>query len=456
MRLERLALALIFLAACQQEPSEPESLAAPAAMPTQRASTPVPQAEELRTTSGSIAIGNLTSQIDGLERLAARRPLTVRQRTMLVELMLMRGQYTSRVADYERATTLADELVRNFPADPKAFLARAHTRAKLHKFDRALRDLETVEQLGKSRLRTDSERAGILQATGQYDEALIIHQQLAEEWPNIRTLGALGVLHAERGETDKAARLFAAALESYRDVSPFPVTWLLFEEGRMWVRHGDLRRARDRFAEAHRRLPAYAAAQGHLAEVEAELGRPQVAIALLRPLAERSDDPDYASQLARILGETGRTDEAARWRDVAAKRHEELVVQYPEAFSDHAVEFWLAAGGDPEKALTLAERNLAVRRTPRAYELVLSAGLAVGEGAIPCDTVESAKPLQRFSPALPQLITQAAAACNSGAGSPIPSQSMSGCTNAEHGYNAVCCWWVRWVSNPNDRSPRFH
>ena len=420
-RIERLALALIFLAACQREPTEPEQrLAAPAAMPTQRAPTPVPQAEELRTTNGSIAIGNLNAQINGLERLAARRPLTVGKRAMLVELMLMRGRYTSHVADYERATTLADELVRDFPADPKAFLARAHSRAALHKFDEALRDLGTAEQLGRRGVSTDSTRASILQATGQYDAALAIRQQLAEKWPSISSLGALAALYAERGETDKAERLFAEALESYRNVSPFPVTWVLFEEGRMWMQHGDLLRARDRFAEAHRRLPAYAAAQGHLAEVEAELGQPQVAIALLRPLAERSDDPDYASQLARILGETGRTDRAAHWRGVAAKRHEELVVQYPEAFSDHAVEFWLAAGGDPEKALTLAEQNLAVRRTPRAYELVLSAGLAVGEGAIPCDTVESAKPLQRFSPALPQLIKQAAAACNSGAGSPIP------------------------------------
>ena len=52
-------------------------------------------------------------------------------------------------------------------------------------------------------------------------------------------------------------------------------------------------------------MPAYAPAQGHLAEVEAELGEIDSAIARLHSLAASSDDPDYAAQLARILGDAG-------------------------------------------------------------------------------------------------------------------------------------------------------
>jgi hypothetical protein len=49
-------------------------------------------------------------------------------------------------------------------------------------------------------------------------------------------------------------------------------------------------------------LPAYAPAEGHLGEVEAELGDADAAIARLLPLTTSSDDPDYAGALARISG----------------------------------------------------------------------------------------------------------------------------------------------------------
>jgi hypothetical protein len=141
----------------------------------------------------------------------------------------------------------------------------------------------------------------------------------------------------------------------------------------MWMRHDRLDQAHTCFEAAISRVPAYAAAQGHLAEVEADLGEPEAAIARLYPLAASSDDPDYAAQLARILGEIGRNDEADGWRLLAANRYDELTAAHPEAFADHAAEFWLGAGNDPPKGLRFAEFNLRVRKTPRAYDLLARA-----------------------------------------------------------------------------------
>jgi tetratricopeptide (TPR) repeat protein len=129
-------------------------------------------------------------------------------------------------------------------------------------------------------------------------------------------------------------------------------------------------------------LPDYAPAQGHLAEVEAALGETDSAIARPRPLTITSDDPDYAAQLARILSEVGRVEEAREWRARAAARYDELLARHPEAFADHAAEFWLQTGADPHRALSLATMNLEVRRTPRAHELLFRAASAV-EGARP-------------------------------------------------------------------------
>ena len=91
----------------------------------------------------------------------------------------------------------------------------------------------------------------------------------------------------------------------YRGVSPFPLALLDFQLGLMWMNEGQLEDARSSFEAALRRVPAYAPARGHLAEVEAQLGEIDSAVARLYPLALSSDDPDYAAQLARIL--------AGRW-----------------------------------------------------------------------------------------------------------------------------------------------
>jgi hypothetical protein len=101
----------------------------------------------------------------------------------------------------------------------------------------------------------------------------------------------------------------------------------------------------------------------------------------LYPLAISSDDPDYAAQLARILWDTGCANESCHWRNLAAARYDELISVHQEAFADHAAEFWLGTGADPNKALRLARTNLEIRRTPRAYDLLSRAFGANEAGA---------------------------------------------------------------------------
>jgi tetratricopeptide (TPR) repeat protein len=400
----RTLLVLLILGACRD--TRPAALGAGGA-PTYR-TAPLSQIE-LRTTDGAIALGNLQAQIDGERRLAADRPLTLKQRAGIAELIAMRGQFLGRVADYELAEAQADAMVRDAPSDGLALLARARARSTFHRFGDALRDLDEAERLGFRSRRIESLRAAIFQATGRYDEALAVRQRMAQTRPDIDALGAEAAVHADRGDIAEAERLFTEAPHHYRDVSPFPVAWLYFQQGLMWMREGQFERAREFFEAAHTRLPAYAAAQGHLGEVEAAMGHTTRAIELLRPLAMNSDDPDYAAQLARILGGT---EEAQRWRDVAAARYDELIARHPEAFADHAAEFWMSAGGDAKKALTLAQRNLDVRRTRRAYELVLQAALACGEQPAACDAAAHTRAFGHLWPSLSALTARAADSCS--------------------------------------------
>ena len=130
-----------------------------------------------------------------------------------------------------------------------------------------------------------------------------------------------------------------------------------------------LHRARPWFEAAVRRLPAYVPAHGHLAELDAAQRKTVPAIARLRTLALGSDDPDYATQLARILSDVRQAEEAELWRGRAEARYEELLTRHPDAFADHGAEFWLRVGGDPVRALALAKHNLELRPTPRARAL---------------------------------------------------------------------------------------
>jgi imidazolonepropionase-like amidohydrolase len=74
-------------------------------------------------------------------------------------------------------------------------------------------------------------------------------------------------------------------------------------------------------------------------------------------------------------------EEALEWRARAAARYEELVARHLEAFADHAAEFWLEDGADPQWALWLAQKNVEVRQTPRAYKLLERARRATGTAA---------------------------------------------------------------------------
>jgi tetratricopeptide (TPR) repeat protein len=323
----------------------------------------------LTLTDGAIAVLNLQAQIDGLEG-----PGTFAEVATLIDLLILRGLILGRISDYERAAKLADCQVAAAITDATAYVVRARTRAVFHRFAEALDDLDHADLISRQGATVERERAAILQAIGHYHEALVTYEAgTADRGEQFERAAALAGFWAERGKTERAQDFYLDSLRNYRGVSPFPLALLDFQLGLMWMRQHRLNEARTCFRTAVQRVPAFAAAQGHLAEVDAELGETEAAIGRLIPLATSSDDPDYAAQLAHILGEIGRSDESIAWRRIAASRYDELTAAYPAAFADHAAEFWLGVGNDPPKGLRFAEFNLRMRKTPRAYDLLTQA-----------------------------------------------------------------------------------
>ncbi|HZW88295.1 MAG TPA: hypothetical protein VFF12_04385, partial [Myxococcaceae bacterium] len=197
-----------------------------AALGCSRSPARAPSPSEAITTDGLLARSNLESMIGGREAMLARDPDSGSVRLTLVTLLQARASTYGRVEDLERAERLGGEAVRRAPRSPEAWLARAASRAAVHRFREAAADLDRAQSFRADPDAVAAQRASIALATGQLSEALTVLRARADREPGMATLSALGVGLAESGDASGAARAFGGALERYRDTSPFPVAFL--------------------------------------------------------------------------------------------------------------------------------------------------------------------------------------------------------------------------------------
>ena len=324
-----------------------------------------------RYTSGAIAVANLSAMIDSLE-LHRADAANFDSLLALSKLLFLRGDLLARIADHDRAELIATEAIGISPGTACAFYIRAQLAARFHRFGEANAILDQALAAGYSRHEIDLERAALLQATGQYEDALVLRERLANNDPGIHTLGALASLLAEMGRRTAADSSYAAALDADTGVSPFPCSQLLFEWGVNAMRQGDLERAELTFVELNAILPAHVPGRGHRAEVALARGQLDIAATLIMPLLEASDDPEYRGTYAEILAARG-DGKAASEAERAATAYEMLLARRPEAYADHAAAFFMGVCNRPQRALELASANWKLRDTPRSRRLLIKA-----------------------------------------------------------------------------------
>jgi tetratricopeptide (TPR) repeat protein len=324
-----------------------------------------------RYTSGRIALANLAASIDSLER-GRSAGASLQGLVTLSNLLFVSGDLLGRVADHDRAELVATEAVALSPDSGRARHLRARLAGRFHRFEEAYALLEQALAGGHVVDEIDVERAALLQATGRYAEALVLRRRLADDDPGIHTLGALASLLAEMGDWAAAESGYAAALDADEGPSPIPCSQLLFEWGVSAMRRGDLDRAEAILAELAAIMPAHVPGRGHRAEVALARGQLDTALALVRPLLEISDDPEYRATYAEILaaqGDGGAVSEAER----AGSAYESLLARRREAYADHAAAFFTGVGNRPQLAVDLAWDNWNLRDTPRSRHLLAKA-----------------------------------------------------------------------------------
>jgi tetratricopeptide (TPR) repeat protein len=322
-----------------------------------------------RYTSGRIALANLSASIDSLKYRRAEHA-TFKDLMSLSDLLFLRGDLLGRIRDHDEAEVVAKEAIATSPESANAIYIRARLASRFHRFKEAAALLDQAAAAGHARQEIEAESASLLQATGQYREALVLRERLAKQDPGIQTVGALATTLAEMGEWLAAEGRYVSALDADIGLSPIPCSQLLFEWGVNAMRRGELDRAEHIFGELAAILPAHVPGQGHRAEVALAHGQLDRAVTLITPLLLIADDPEYRATYAEILESLGDDEAAAIEADRAAAEYERLLARRPEAYADHAAAFFTGIGNRPQRALELAEANWRLRDTPRSRKLL--------------------------------------------------------------------------------------
>jgi tetratricopeptide (TPR) repeat protein len=324
-----------------------------------------------RYTSGRIAVANLSASIESLERCRVEGA-SFEVLEALSKLLFLRGDLLGRLADHDRAELVATEAIALSPDTGGAHYTRARLAGRFHRFEEASALLDRALAAGYPGQEIDVEKAALLQATGQYREALALRETLATNDPGIHRIGALASLLAEMDKWLPAEASYLAALDADNGISPLPCGQLLFEWGVSAMRRGDLDRAEAILAELDAILPAHVPGRGHRAEVALARGQLDVAAALIMPLLEISDDPEYRGTYAEILAARG-DGEARSEAECAVAKYERLLARRPEAYADHAAAYFMGIGNRPQRAVELAFANWELRDTPRSRGLLAKA-----------------------------------------------------------------------------------
>jgi tetratricopeptide (TPR) repeat protein len=330
-------------------------------------------------TASVIAIANLDQQIAELGDSPG-----------VEDLLILREEFLADYDALDRASTLAEGRF----VTTQDLLKRAQARAAVHRFAEALSDLETAKQRGVPPGQILAMRASILIATGHSSEVVAQLKKDLIRSPSFASRSALATAYASMGRVDEADRLYAAALAGLNTTLPFPYAWIYFGRGLMWAEQGqNPARAEAMYKQALAYVPEFAAANISLAKLEMARGHYAAARERILRVARSTNQPEALAILGVLDVRNGKLTEGNEEISRARQRFESLLVRYPLGFADHAAEFYLGPGNDPERAWLLAEQNLANRQTDRSVALAVKAAEATGRYQQACELFLNHGPL---------------------------------------------------------------
>jgi tetratricopeptide (TPR) repeat protein len=179
-------------------------------------------------TSSTIALANLDAQTAGLAQHYAQSGRTdVGAR--LTNGLLARHSITADPRDLTAADRITAELVSRTPADPTAWITRAHVTTTTHRFAETMQALALATQHGAATEAVAEEHADVLEACGRRPAALRL--RLAHGTGEPQQIARIACLYMSMGNDELARDAFGGALGRYTSPSPLPLAAMLYNWG---------------------------------------------------------------------------------------------------------------------------------------------------------------------------------------------------------------------------------
>lgn len=329
-------------------------------------------------TDAALALINHESILDRCWQTIDLHPDRLGIAAQLIDEEYRRSHFLGDASALDRLLTLSDTLLHEGAEVGEAYVLAAQIASLVHKFDQATQYLVLAKKLGASAHTLLRQQLSIDHAIGHnWKDVFDTRLRLSVQRPNLQNLVALGALYAEMGLYQEAEQAYLRAIAEDREHSPFSLAWACFQLGVLFgetLEPAQPATAQYWYEQALSYMPTYTHARVHLAELHLDAGRLDSALKLLQPIKD-STDPEVSWRLAQLYDQTGQTHEASHYLARTQHIFEQLLTHHELAFADHAVDFYLQEGDDPDKALRLALLNLDNRATLRAFELSYEAAL---------------------------------------------------------------------------------
>ena len=325
-------------------------------------------------TDGDIAVNNHLSSLARLHRIFEAQPNRLGISAAIINGELINSQFLGDYTSLDRLSDLSEKVLINNSNSGAAYIQAAQISASMHLFDISKDYLRKAELLDGNRNEIKYVQMSVLQATSKdQGEVLALREESVISSGAPEDLIPYAALLADVGEIEKANLIYLKALNyKYKNPSPFIPAWICFQIGLLW---GEIANPNSKdlasfwYSKAMAYIPKYTKARVHLAEIYTATGKNELALQTLQP-ALASADPEVSWRISEIYAIKNQPKYSEQYLQLADTIFTSLLERYPLAFADHAVEFYVSSGNNPEKAFKLALLNYQNRPTDRAALLL--------------------------------------------------------------------------------------